>query len=163
MACRRGSSWRPKNCVSSFWTGSDLAWRLPGPPAGCSRRRRIRRKTFRLSPSGRESLGLYPVFVAAVEEASGRSVGFARPGTLEIFFAPHGEVERDKWWPSIAVGPAAEPGSLGDARKFESGLIESARAAAWLPEECTVEPRMLMDAVLRRPGSAAWKYVRIAA
>ncbi|MGA8366715.1 MAG: glycine oxidase ThiO [Candidatus Acidiferrales bacterium] len=102
-----------------------------------------------LVPFAKESLGLYPEFIGALEEASGRSAGFARPGALEIFLAPHGEVERDKMVAEHRrLGLAAEPVSLEDARKFESAISPSARAAAWLPEECTVEPRMLMDAVL---------------
>ncbi|MGA9729628.1 MAG: FAD-dependent oxidoreductase, partial [Candidatus Acidiferrales bacterium] len=36
-----------------------------------------------LVPLGRESLRLYPEFVAAIEEASGKTVGFAREGTFE--------------------------------------------------------------------------------
>jgi glycine oxidase len=102
-----------------------------------------------LVPLGKESLGLYPELVGAVEEASGKSAGFARTGTLEIFFAPQGELERDKMVAEHRrLGLAAEPISLEDARKLEGSFSPAARAAAWLPEECTVEPRMLMDALL---------------
>jgi glycine oxidase len=104
---------------------------------------------IRLVPLGKESLELYPEFVGAVEEASGESGGFARAGTLEIFFAPQGELERDKMVAEHrALGLAAEGISLEDARKLEGSLGSAARAAAWLPEECTVQPRMLMDALL---------------
>jgi len=109
-----------------------------------------------LVPFARESLGLYPEFVCAVEEVSGKSAGFARAGTLEIFLEPHGEVERDKMIAeNRALGLAAESISLEEARKLEGSFSPAARAAAWLPEECTVEPRLLMDAVLegaRRRG-----------
>jgi len=102
-----------------------------------------------LVPFAKESLGLYPEFVRAVEEASGKSAGFKRAGTLEIFFTPQGETERDKMTAEHRrLGLAAEPVSLEDARKLESAFSPAARAAAWLPEECTVEPRMLMDALL---------------
>lgn len=109
-----------------------------------------------LVPFAKESLGLYPEFVRAVEEASGKSAGFKRAGTLEIFFTPQGETERDKMTAEHRrLGLAAEPVSLEDARKLESAFSPAARAAAWLPEECTVEPRMLMDTLLeaaRRRG-----------
>src|SRR5271154_245788 len=49
-----------------------------------------------LVPLSVESLRLYPDFVSAIEEASGRSVAHAREGALEIFLAPHGEAERDR-------------------------------------------------------------------
>jgi glycine oxidase len=102
-----------------------------------------------LVPFAKESLGLYPEFVRAVEEVSGKSAGFKRTGTLEIFFAPQGEAERDKMTAEHrALGLAAEPVSLEDARKLESAFSPAAGAAAWLPDECTVEPRMLMDALL---------------
>ena len=109
-----------------------------------------------LVPLGKESLGLYPEFVRAVEEASGKPAGFARSGTLEIFFGPQGEAERDKMTAEHrALGLAAESISLEEARKLEDAFSPAARAAAWLPDECAVEPRLLMNAVLegaRRRG-----------
>ncbi len=118
-----------------------------------------------LVPLGRESLGLYPEFVGAVEEASGKPAGFARGGTLEIFFEPRGEWERDKMVAEHrALGLAAEPVSLEDARKLQSPFSPAARAAAWLPEECTVEPRLLMDALLegaRRRGVEIRAHCRV--
>ena len=38
-----------------------------------------------LVPLARESLSLYPEFVRAIEEASGKSVDYTRKGTLQIF------------------------------------------------------------------------------
>jgi glycine oxidase len=98
---------------------------------------------------GRESLKLYPEFVAAIEEASGESTGHAREGTLEIFLAPCGEEDRDRRVAECRqLGLLAEPVALETAHQWEPAIGPAARAAAWLPEEGTVEPRSLMSAVL---------------
>jgi glycine oxidase len=102
-----------------------------------------------LVPLAQQSLGLYPAFIAAVEEASGQSTGYAREGTLEIFSAPDGEAERDQMAAEHQrLGLAAEPLSVDATRKLGLSLGPTARAALWLPREGTVEPRRLMDAVL---------------
>jgi glycine oxidase len=109
-----------------------------------------------LVPLGRESLALYPRFVAAVEEASGKSASYAREGALEILFAPHGGAERDsKISEYRQLGIAAEPIPIDEARHWEKAIGPDARAAISLPEEGTVEPRLLIEAVLaaaRRGG-----------
>lgn len=109
-----------------------------------------------LVPLGRESLALYPQFVSAIEEASGQATSYAREGTIEIFSAPHGEAERDRRVSECRrLGLAAEPIAIGEARQWEKSIGSDARAAISLPEEGTVEPRLLMDAVLaaaRRRG-----------
>jgi glycine oxidase len=102
-----------------------------------------------LAPLAKESLRLYPEYIAAVEEASGRSTAFQREGALEIFFGEHAEGECDAM---IAAhrrwGLAAEPISTDAARKREGSLNPAARAVVWLPEEAAVDPRLLMEAVL---------------
>jgi glycine oxidase len=102
-----------------------------------------------LTPLAKESLRLYPEFIAEVEKASGRSVSFLREGALEIFSGPLAVTDRDKMVASHQrLGLTAETISLEAALKLEKALGPTAGAAAWLPEEATVEPRMLMDAVL---------------
>lgn len=102
-----------------------------------------------LTPLAKESLRLYPEFIAEVEKASGRSASLVRGGALEIFSGPLAENDRDKMVASHQrLGLAAEAVSLEAARKLEKAIGPAARAVAWLPEEATVEPRMLMDAVL---------------
>ena len=102
-----------------------------------------------LVPLGRESLKLYPEFIAAVEDASGRSTGYAREGALEIFFSLRGEAKRDarisacRRWGLAADQLAREP-----AWPWEKSPGPAARSAAGLPEDCPVEPRSLMDALL---------------
>src|SRR5580704_4575618 len=106
-----------------------------------------------LVPLAQQSLGLYPAFIAAVEEASGQSTGYAREGTLEIFSAPDGEAERDQMAAEHQrLGLAAEPLSVDATRKLGLSLGPTARAALWLPREGTVEPRLLVDAVLAAAG-----------
>ncbi len=102
-----------------------------------------------LVPLGRASLDLYPEFVAAVEEASGRKVGYRTEGTLEAFFA--GDAERELST-LVAVhhglGLPTEPLRLDEAHRLEPALSREARAAALLPYEASVDNRLLTDAVL---------------
>lgn len=101
-----------------------------------------------LVPLGRASLALYPDFVNAVEEVSGLRAGFRAGGALEAIF--HGDAEREL---STLValhhglGLACEPLPLDEARKMEPGLGRDARAAALLPDECSIVPRALSAAV----------------
>jgi glycine oxidase len=102
-----------------------------------------------LTSLARESLELYPQFIAEVEQSSGRSAFFMREGALEVFFGQLAEAERDRIVANHQrLGLAAEKVSLEEVRKLEKALGPAARAAAWLPDDATVEPRLLMDAVL---------------
>jgi glycine oxidase len=102
-----------------------------------------------LVPLGRASLGLYPQFVADVEEASNLPTGYRNNGTLEALF--HGDPEREL---STLValyhglGLACEPLPMEEAWKMEPALGRNARAAALLPEEASVNCRALGAAVL---------------
>jgi glycine oxidase len=125
--------------------GREASWAAAGmlSPAPDSAR------DFALVPLGRESLRLYPYFVATVEEASGQSAAHASEGTLEIFSAPHAEADRDRRVAECRrLGIAAEPVALDTARRWEKAIGPAARAVAWLPEEGTVEPRSLTSAVI---------------
>jgi glycine oxidase len=102
-----------------------------------------------LVPLGNQSLKLYPSFVSEIEETSGRPTGFARLGALEVFLGPHADVERDRRVSQCKrLGVAAEAISQEMARSWETSIGPAAHAAAWLPEEGTVEPRLLMDALI---------------
>ncbi len=102
-----------------------------------------------LVPLGKESLQLYPAFVAGIEEASGRTVDFAREGTFEVFAGPDGENARDKMIEEYRdLGLAIETISVAAARGLEPELGAAVSAAAWLPYEATVDPRLLTEAVL---------------
>lgn len=108
-----------------------------------------------LVPLGRASLALYPKFAEAVEETSGIGVGFRTGGAIEAIF--HGDAGREL---STLValhhglGLACEPLPLDEAQKMEPALGREALAAAFLPDECSIEPRRLTAAVLASAASA---------
>jgi glycine oxidase len=98
---------------------------------------------------GRESLRLYPEFIAAIEQISGKCVDFTRNGAFEVLHGPQAEAQRNAMVAEFRrLAIAAEAISLNDARKDEPSLAPHAGAVAWLPEEATVDPRLLVEAVL---------------
>ncbi|MFZ3330062.1 MAG: glycine oxidase ThiO [Candidatus Acidiferrales bacterium] len=106
-------------------------------------------ETVPLVPLGKESLQLYPDFVAGIEEACGRTVDYTREGTFEVFCGRDGETARDKMIEEHRdLGLAIETISVAAARGLEPELGAAVSAAAWLPEEATVDPRLLTEAVL---------------
>lgn len=107
-----------------------------------------------LVPLGKASLRLYPEFVAAIEQASGKSSGFAQRGTLEIFFGAEAEPERDRFvLERNHLGIRTEAIPLQRAREMEPLLAPNAVAAASIPDEATVDPRLLIDAALSAANS----------
>jgi glycine oxidase len=102
-----------------------------------------------LVPLGKESLRLYPEFVSAIEKASGKSVDFTCDGTFEVFRGPDAEIARNKMVAEFhRLGLAAAAMSPDEARRHEPSLDANIGAIAWLPEEATVDPRLLIEAVL---------------
>ncbi len=108
-----------------------------------------------LVPLARTSLGLFPKFVEAVEEASGIRTSYRTGGAIEFICA--GDAEREL---STLValhrglGLSCEPLPLDEANKMEPALGRDARAAALLPDECSIEPRSLGAAVIASAASA---------
>ena len=102
-----------------------------------------------LVPLAKESLRLYPEFVTAIEQASGKSTDFTRNGTFEVFRDPVAAVACGKMVAEFhRLGLAAEAMSPNEARKHEPSLGSDDGAVVWLPEEATVDPRLLVEAVL---------------
>lgn len=102
-----------------------------------------------LAPFACRSLELYPRFIAAVEEASGKRTAYAREGALEVFLSPDAEGQRDARLRELRqLAIAAEAISLNDARKAVGPVGPAARSALWLPHEGSVEPRLLIEALL---------------
>jgi glycine oxidase len=102
-----------------------------------------------LVPLGKEGLRRYPEFVAHVERLSGQRVPLARNGTIELFFGAGAEADRAAMVKQYAnLGIAIEPMPFDAARKFEPAIGTEPAAAAWLPDEATVEPRALVTAVI---------------
>jgi glycine oxidase len=100
-------------------------------------------------PLGRASLAIYPRFVDAIEDASGMRTGFRTGGAVMVISHGNADEELSKL---VALhrelGLACEPLQLDKARIMEPALGKDALAAAFLPEECSVEPRPLSAAVL---------------
>jgi len=102
-----------------------------------------------LVPLAKASLEMYAEYVGEVEEISGRKAGLRRDGTVMALFLPHVERELST---ILAVhhglGFATEAIRVDDARRMEPALNPAMHAAAWLPFECSVDPRALTEAVL---------------
>jgi glycine oxidase len=101
-------------------------------------------------PLAKASMGLYPGFVANVEEISGQSVGFRPFGTMDALFSR--DATRDLST-LIALhhglGLRAEPLRPEEARELEPALSPEVEAAALRPEEASIDNRALTRAVLR--------------
>jgi glycine oxidase len=100
-------------------------------------------------PLAKASVGLYPEFVANVEEISGQAVGFRPFGTMDALFSS--DAKRDLST-LIALhhglGLKAEPLRPEDARELEPALGPEVEAAALRPDEASIDNRALTQAVL---------------
>src|SRR5690349_11213967 len=105
--------------------------------------------TIPLVPFGQASMGLYPGFVARVEEISKKDVGFRPKGTLDALFSRDAARELST---HVALhhglGLKAEAISAEDARELEPALSPELEAAVLRPEEASVDNRALTQAVL---------------
>jgi glycine oxidase len=101
-------------------------------------------------PLAKASMGLYPGFVANVEEISGQNVGFRPLGTMDALFSR--DATRDLST-LIALhhglGLKAEPLRPEEARELEPALSSEVEAAAVRPEEASIDNRALTHAVLQ--------------
>jgi glycine oxidase len=121
----------------SSWAAAGML--APGPDSP---------RSAALVPLAKESFSLYPAFVSAVEEVSGKCVSFARNGTLEVFSGATGEAERNRFISDHRrYGIAAEAIEHVAAREMEPSLSLTAGVVAWLADEATVDPRQLVDAL----------------
>jgi glycine oxidase len=102
-----------------------------------------------LLPLSRASLAIYPKFIEEIEEASEICTEYDTSGALEVLC--HGDAEREL---STLValhhglGLACEPLRVEEAREMEPVLGRDTRAAAFLPDEASVDPRSLTTALL---------------
>jgi glycine oxidase len=101
-------------------------------------------------PLAKASVGLYPEFVANIEEISGQNVGFRPFGTMDALFSS--DAQRDLST-LIALhhglGLKAEPLRAEQARELEPAVSPEVEAAALRPEEASIDNRALTQAVLR--------------
>jgi len=124
--------------LESSWAAAGMLAPGPDSPGGDA-----------LVPLARESSVLYPQFVSLVEDASGLSTSFAQEGTLEVFPAPAGEFARDEFVAHHRRhGLVAAAISPDLAREMEPSLSADNGSVAWLPEEATIDPRRLLEALV---------------
>jgi len=103
-----------------------------------------------LVPLAKRSFALYPDYIRAIEESSSKVTNFRRDGALELFFGSSPEAERDRTVASHReLGLTTQAVSTADAHSIDPSVSKSAFAAAWLPDECSVEPRALTSAALQ--------------
>ena len=102
-----------------------------------------------LVPLGRAGLAMYSKYVDAIENASGIHTGYRTGGAVIVISNNDAEREIGKMVElHRGLGLACEPLPLDEARNMEPALSQDARAAALLPDECSIEPRVLAAAVL---------------
>jgi glycine oxidase len=97
----------------------------------------------------RESLRLYPEFILSIESASSKRASFSHEGAMELFFGADAPQERDRYVAACRnLGLEVDAISATEARRRESAIASTARAAAFFPDEATLEPRALMEAAI---------------
>src|SRR5260370_34886071 len=107
------------------WAGGGMLSPAPDSPAAIP-----------LVPFGRASLGLYPQFVAEIEEISGKRAGYRSEGAIELLFSADAERElRTLIALHHAVGLPTEPLPLHETSQVEPALTRRAQAAAYFPYE----------------------------
>lgn len=97
----------------------------------------------------RTSAERYPGFVAEVEDATGRRVGYARCGTLQVAF-DHADLAglRDLHAYQRSLGLTAELLSAAEVRAHEPGLANGLPGGLLAPDDHQVDPRRLHAALL---------------
>jgi len=97
----------------------------------------------------RESLRLYPEFISSIEAASRKRANYKKAGAMDLFFGADAPQECDRYVESCqSLGLQVESISATEARRRESVIASTARAAAFFPDEAAVEPRALMEAAI---------------
>ena len=89
-----------------------------------------------LVPLARESLSLYPEFVRAVEEASGKEVDYTRKGTLQVFFNPLPKPNATQCSPStVSLAWFPSPSAWPKCESWNPLSNPAARAVLYLPKK----------------------------
>jgi glycine oxidase len=103
-----------------------------------------------LFPLAKASFDLYPAWVSEIESVAGVASLIRHEATLELFMGPDAEAQRDAFVREHhRLGLDTKAIALDDARKLEPTIGSNARAAAWLADEATVDPRALGQALLQ--------------
>ena len=102
-----------------------------------------------LFPLAKASFDLYASWASEIERVAGVAPLMGHDATLELFMGPDAEAERDGFVDEHrGLGLNTKAISLEDARKLEPTIGSDARAAAWLLDEATIDPRALGQALL---------------
>jgi glycine oxidase len=100
-------------------------------------------------PMSLASAALYPELIRKVEEVSGKDVGYLKSGALDILLEGNA---REELSTIIAlqhgVGLRAEALSAERARQMVPSLTEKMRAAIFRPDDASLDPRILTEAML---------------
>jgi glycine oxidase len=97
---------------------------------------------------GAASLARWPAFAAAVEHASGRSVGLRREGTLAVVVDAADREDLDRIVEHLrAWGRDAERLTGREARRREPALGPAVRAGLAVPDDLAVDNRLLLAAL----------------
>ncbi|MGH9727931.1 MAG: NAD(P)/FAD-dependent oxidoreductase [Candidatus Acidiferrales bacterium] len=113
------------------------------------------RESIAIAALGLESYRLYPEFVAAIEDATGKSVDFHPNGAVELFLDAEGEAARDRRLDEIqSHGIAAEAISLTEAKRHEPAIGRATRAALRIRDEAHLDPRVITHVTLTAASKA---------
>ena len=100
------------------------------------------------------SAALYPGLIRKVEELTGKDAGFLKSGALDILLEGNAQEELST---IIAlqhgVGLRAEALSAERARQMVPSLTEKMQAAIFRPDDSSVDPRILTEAMLEAAGA----------
>ena len=100
-------------------------------------------------PMSLASAALYPELIRKVEELSGKDVGYLKSGALDILLEGNA---REELSTIIAlqhgVGLRAEALSAERARQMVPSLTEKMQAAIFRPDDASLDPRILTEAML---------------
>ena len=105
-------------------------------------------------PISLASAALYPELICKVEELTGKDVGYLKSGALEIILEGNAQEELSTMIAlQHGVGLRAEALSAQKARQMVRSLTEQMQAAIFRPDDATLDPRVLTEAVLEAAGA----------
>jgi glycine oxidase len=109
-------------------------------------------------PISLASAALYPELIRKVEEVSGKDVGYLKSGALDVILEGNAQEELST---IIAlqhgVGLRAEALSAAKAGQMVPSLTEKMQAAIFRPDDASLDPRILTEAMLEAAQSKGVK------
>jgi glycine oxidase len=109
---------------------------------------------------GSESLARYPAFTAELERATGRQTGFRQTGTLQVAYdADDVEVLAEMRALQDSFGVRTEQLTARECREAEPMLDPSVRAGLLAADDGSVDPRLLVTALLQAATGAGARHL----